>query len=65
MNRLNERFASSKVKLTKQETRILSLLLYYCNSHIGHVYETFIYEDEIREEDIAVIAKKLGVEIPK
>jgi len=63
MNRLNESFASSKVKLTKQETRILSLLLYYCNSHIGHVYETFIYK--IREEDIAVIAKKLGAEIPK
>lgn len=63
MNRLNERFASSKVKLTKQETRILSLLLYYCNSRIGDVYETF--EDKIREEDIAVIAKKLGAEIPK
>ena len=63
MNRLNERFASSKVKLTKQETRILSLLLYYCNSRIGDVYETF--EDKIREEDIAVIAKKLGAKIPK
>lgn len=63
MNRLNERFASSKVKLTKQEKRILSLLLYYCNSRIGDVYETF--EDKIREEDIAVIAKKLGAEIPK
>jgi len=63
MNRLKEKFASSKVKLTKQETRILSLLLYYCNSRIGDVYETF--EDKIREEDIAVIAKKLGAEIPK
>lgn len=63
MNRLKEKFASSKVKLTKQETRILSLLLYYCNSRIGDVYETF--EDKIREENIAVIAKKLGAEIPK
>lgn len=63
MNRLKEKFASSKVKLTKQEKRILSLLLYYCNSRIGDVYETF--EDKIREEDIAVIAKKLGAEIPK
>ena len=63
MNRLKEKFASSKVKLTKQETRILSLLLYYCNSRIGDVYETF--EDKIREEDIAVIAKKLGAKIPK
>ena len=63
MSRLKEKFASSKVKLTKQEKRILSLLLYYCNTHIGDVYETF--EDKIREEDIAVIAKKLGAEIPK
>lgn len=63
MGRPKAKAVSSRGRLTKQEVRTLSLLLYYCNNHIGDIYESF--EDNIREEDVNTIAKKLGATIPK
>ena len=63
MGRPKAKAVPSRDRLTKQEVRTLSLLLYYCNNHIGDIYETF--EDNIREEDVNTIAKKLGATIPK